>query len=147
MSGARPEKLLRARAAQEQHNKKVTTMHKWIEIEGREKRHRRIRKKIVGTKERPRLSVRRSINHLYAQIVDDTTGKTLVQLSTLSAGLKDKVSKSAGTVKGAVLLGTALAEKCKKEGISKVVFDRAGYLYHGRIKALAESARKGGLSF
>lgn len=122
-------------------------MKRWIEIEGREKRHRRIRRKIVGTKERPRLSVRRSINHLYAQIVDDTAGKTLLQLSTLSTDLKEKLSKGAGNVKGAVLLGTALAEKCKKEGITKVVFDRAGYLYHGRIKALAEAARKGGLSF
>lgn len=122
-------------------------MKKWLEIEGRQKRHRRIRRKINGTKERPRLSVRRSINHLYAQIVDDTAGKTLVQLSTLSADIKDKLSKGAGNVKGAALLGTALAEKCKKKGIAKVVFDRAGYLYHGRIKALAESARKGGLSF
>lgn len=122
-------------------------MKKWTEIEGREKRHKRIRRKIVGTKERPRLSVRRSINHLYAQIIDDTVGKTLIQLSTLSADLKSKVSKGAGNIKGAALLGTALAEKCKKEGITKVVFDRAGYLYHGRIKALAEAARKGGLSF
>lgn len=122
-------------------------MKRWIEIKGREKRHRRIRRKIVGTTERPRLSVRRSINHLYAQIVDDTAGKTLIQLSTLSADLKDKVSKGSGNVKGASLLGTVLAEKCKKEGITKVVFDRAGYLYHGRIKALADAARKGGLSF
>lgn len=122
-------------------------MNKWIKIEGREKRHQRIRNKIVGTSERPRLSVRRSINHMYAQIVDDTAGKTLVQVSTLSADVKDKASKSAGSVKGAVILGTALAEKCRKEGITKVVFDRAGYLYHGRIKALADAARKGGLSF
>ncbi|MDP3791079.1 MAG: 50S ribosomal protein L18 [Candidatus Omnitrophota bacterium] len=122
-------------------------MKKWVEIKGREKRHKRIRRKIVGTKERPRLSVRRSTNHLYAQIVDDTAGKTIVQLSTMSKDMKDKVSKSAGNVKGAALLGAALAEKCKKEGITKVVFDRAGYLYHGRVKALAEAARKGGLSF
>jgi large subunit ribosomal protein L18 len=123
-------------------------MKKWIELEGREKRHKRIRRKITGTKERPRLSVRRSINHIYAQVIDDTAGKTLLQLSTLSKGLKDKLSVGlAGNVKGAVLLGAALAEKCKKEGITKVVFDRAGYLYHGRIKALAEAARKGGLSF
>jgi large subunit ribosomal protein L18 len=120
---------------------------KWIKIKGREKRHRRIRKKIIGTKERPRLSVRRSINHLYAQIIDDRAGKTMVHISTLSTDVKDKLSKGAGNVKGAALLGAALAEKCKKEGITKVVFDRAGYLYHGRIKALAEAARKGGLSF
>lgn len=123
-------------------------MKKWIEIEGREKRHKRIRRKITGTKERPRLSVRRSINHIYAQVIDDTAGKTLLQLSTLSKDLKGKLSVGlAGNVKGASLLGTALAEKCEKEGITKVVFDRAGYLYHGRIKALAEAARKGGLSF
>lgn len=122
-------------------------MEKWLEIKGREKRHRRIRRKIVGTKERPRLSVRRSTNHLYVQVIDDMAGKTLVHLSTLSKDLKDSLKKGAGNVKGAVLLGTALAEKCKKDGITKVVFDRAGYLYHGRVKALADAARKGGLSF
>jgi large subunit ribosomal protein L18 len=121
-------------------------MNRWTEISGRIKRHARIRKKIVGTKERPRLSVRRSISHLYAQVIDDIDGKTLVQLSTLSKELEGN-RKSAGNVKGAALLGTALAEKCKKAGVTKVVFDRAGYLYHGRVKALAEAARKGGLSF
>ena len=120
---------------------------KWLQVEGRIKRHKRIRKRIIGTKERPRLSIRRSINHLYAQIIDDTAGKTLVSVSTLSTDLKDSVKKSAGNVKGAIALGTAIAEKCKKEGITKVVFDRAGYLYHGRVKALADAARKGGLSF
>ncbi|MDO8535952.1 MAG: 50S ribosomal protein L18, partial [Candidatus Omnitrophota bacterium] len=109
--------------------------------------HKRIRKKIVGTIERPRLSIRRSTSHLYAQVIDDTTGKTLVSFSTLSVDLKDKIKKDAGNVKGAVVLGSAIAEKCKKEGITKVVFDRAGYLYHGRVKALADAARKGGLSF
>ena len=122
-------------------------MKKWLKIEGREKRHKRIRKKIAGTIERPRLSIRRSTGHLYAQVIDDTTGKTLVSFSTLSVDLKDKIKKDAGNVKGAVILGSALAEKCKKEGITKVVFDRAGYLYHGRVKALAEAARKGGLNF
>jgi large subunit ribosomal protein L18 len=122
-------------------------MEKWVELKGRQKRHSRIRRKIIGTKERPRLSVRRSTNHLYAQIIDDSVGKTLVQLSTLSPDLKTKLPKGSGTVKGAAVLGTVLAEKCKKEGVTKVVFDRAGYLYHGRIKALAEAARKGGLNF
>lgn len=122
-------------------------MEKWLKIEGREKRHKRIRKKIIGTKERPRLSIRRSINHLYAQIIDDTAAKTLISLSTLSPDLRSKLAKSAGNVKGASLLGAVLAEKCKKEGVTKVVFDRAGYLYHGRVKALADAARKGGLSF
>ncbi|MDD5174050.1 MAG: 50S ribosomal protein L18 [Candidatus Omnitrophota bacterium] len=120
---------------------------KWIKISGREKRHRRIRKKIVGTIERPRLSICRSTGHLYVQLIDDTAGKTLVSFSTLSADLKDKIKKDAGNVKGAVILGSAIAEECKKKGITKVVFDRAGYLYHGRVKALAEAARKGGLSF
>ena len=122
-------------------------MEKWLSAEGRIKRHRRIRKKIVGTKERPRLSIRRSINHLYAQVVDDTVGKTLVSVSTLSPDLKEPLKNGAGNVKGAIVLGTAIAQKCKKEGITKVVFDRAGYLYHGRVKALADAARKGGLSF
>jgi len=122
-------------------------MRKWIKLEGRVKRHKRIRRKIVGTKDRPRLSVRRSTNHLYTQIIDDVAGRTIVHLSTVSKEMKDKTSRNGGNVKGAVFLGTALAEKCKKEGVTKVVFDRAGYLYHGRIKALAEAARKGGLSF
>ena len=120
---------------------------KWIKISGREKRHKRIRKKIVGTVERPRLSIRRSTSHLYAQVIDDNTGKTLVSFSTLSTDLKDKIKKDAGNVKGATIIGSAIAEKCKKAGITKVVFDRAGYLYHGRVKALADAARKGGLSF
>jgi len=122
-------------------------IEKWIKIEGRTRRRKRIRKIIVGTKERPRLSVRRSLNHLYAQVVDDVNGKTLAQVSTLSKGLKDSLKRKAGNVKGASLLGAAIAEKCKKEGIAKVVFDRAGYMYHGRVKALAEAARKGGLIF
>jgi len=122
-------------------------MEKWVELTGREKRHSRIRRKIVGTKDRPRLSVRRSSSHLYAQIIDDNAGRTLLQLSTLSPDVKGKMPKGLGTVKGAALLGTALAEKCKKDGVTKVVFDRAGYLYHGRIKALADAARKGGLDF
>ena len=120
---------------------------RWIKSSGREKRHKRIRKKIIGTIERPRLSIRRSTGHLYAQVIDDTKGNTLVSVSTLSADLKDKIKKDAGNVKGAVILGSTVAQMCKKEGIVKVVFDRAGYLYHGRVKALAEAARKGGLSF
>ena len=120
---------------------------RWIKSSGREKRHKRIRKKIIGTIERPRLSIRRSTGHLYAQVIDDTKGNTLVSVSTLSADLKDKIKKDAGNVKGAVILGSTVAQMCNKEGIVKVVFDRAGYLYHGRVKALAEAARKGGLSF
>jgi large subunit ribosomal protein L18 len=122
-------------------------MKTWIRFEGREKRHRRIRKDTSGTKEKPRLSVYRSLNHLYAQLIDDQTGKTLASLSTLSPDIKEKLEKDTGNVKGAALLGAALAEACKKNGITKIVFDRSGYLYHGRVKALAEAARKGGLIF
>ncbi len=122
-------------------------MKNWIKIEGRERRHKIIRKKIVGTNERPRLSVYRSLDHLYAQIINDVDAKTIVSLSTLSPDVRDMIKKDAGNVKGAVALGTALAETCKKKGVTKVVFDRSGYLYHGRIKALADAARKGGLQF
>ncbi|MBU0606103.1 MAG: 50S ribosomal protein L18 [Candidatus Omnitrophica bacterium] len=122
-------------------------MKKWIKIEGRERRRKIIRKKVAGTPERPRLSVRRSLSHMYAQIIDDSCGKTLVALSTLSPDVKEKAKKDCGNVKGAVLLGSAIAEASKKAGVTKVVFDRAGYLYHGRVKALAEAARKGGLQF
>lgn len=122
-------------------------MKSWIKIEGRTRRHKIIRKKIIGTVERPRLSIYRSINNIYVQIIDDIAGKTLLSLSTASADLKEKMKKDGGNVKGALILGTALADLCKKKGIDKVVFDRSGYLYHGRIKALADAARKGGLQF
>lgn len=122
-------------------------MNSWIKLSGREKRHVIMRKKITGTKERPRLSIYRSLNNIYAQLVDDTTGTTIVSLATNSPSLKDSVKKDGGNIKGAAILGTALAGLCKKSGIAKVVFDRAGYQYHGRVKALAEAARKGGLEF
>lgn len=122
-------------------------MKSWIKIEGREKRRKIIRKKINGTKDRPRLSVYRSLNHLYAQIVDDIAGNTIVALSTVSPEIREKVKKDSGNVKGAAFLGTELAGACKKKGVTKVVFDRSGYRYHGRVKALAEAARKGGLQF
>jgi len=122
-------------------------MKNWIKVEGRERRRRIIRKKVAGTIDRPRLSVRRSLSHMYAQIVDDVAGKTLVAVSTLSPELREKAGKDCGNIKGAVLLGALVAEAGKKAGVTKVVFDRAGYLYHGRVKALAEAARKGGLQF
>lgn len=122
-------------------------MKRWLKFEGRERRHKIIRKKIAGTKERPRLSVYRSLNHIYAQLIDDTIGRTLASLSTASPDLREQVKKDGGNVKGAAILGNALAELCKKSGITKVVFDRAGYMFHGRVKALAEAARKGGLEF
>jgi len=121
--------------------------NKWIKIEGRERRHKIIRKKISGTDERPRMSIYRSINHMYVQVIDDNAGKTLVSLSTSSPELKEKLKKSSGEVKGAEAVGSALAAACKAKGIKKVVFDRSGYQYHGRVKAVAEAARKGGLEF
>lgn len=121
--------------------------NKWIKIEGRERRRRIIRKKISGTLQRPRLSVYRSLNHFYAQLIDDDAGKTILSLSTIAPGIKEKVKKASGGVKGSEALGMAIAEACKAKGIKKVVFDRAGYQYHGRVKAMAEAARKGGLEF
>lgn len=122
-------------------------MNKWIKLKGRMRRRKVIRKKVSGTSDRPRLSVYRSLNHIYAQLIDDDAGKTVISLSTSSSDLRDKTKKDSGNVKGASILGLALAELCKKKGIEKVVFDRSGYLYHGRIKALADAARKGGLKF
>ncbi len=105
----------------------------------------RVRKAISGTPERPRLSVYRGNKHIYTQIIDDTTGVTLVAASTLSAELKGKV-KGAG-IETAKQVGTLLAVKAREKGIEKVVFDRGGYRYHGRIKALSDAAREGGLKF
>ena len=122
-------------------------MKKWIKLEGRNKRHKIIRKKIVGTSEKPRLSVYRSLSNLYVQLIDDTVGNTLAALSTNSPSLKDKVMKDAGNLKGAALLGLAVAELCKGKGISKIVFDRSGYTYHGKVKTLADALRKGGVKF
>jgi len=122
-------------------------MRKWVKLEGRERRHKIIRKKISGTGEKPRLSVYRSLSNMYVQLVDDTAGNTLAALSTNSPAIKEKVKKDGGNLKGAVLLGTAVAELCKEKGITKIVFDRSGYTYHGKIKALADTLRKGGLSF
>ena len=142
MSGARPVRPLPELPAVG-HN----IMKRWVKIEGRQKRRAVIRKKISGTKERPRLSIYRSLNHLHAQIIDDENGTTILTLSTASPDVKEKAKKDTGNVKGANLLGIALAEACKKKGVTKIVFDRSGYLYHGRVKALAEAARKGGLQF
>lgn len=122
-------------------------MREWIEIRGRERRRKIIRKKVSGSPERPRLAVHRSLKHIHAQVIDDATGNTLLSLSTASKDFKGKLKKDAGNVKGASLLGDALAAACKAKGISTVVFDRSGYLYHGRVKALADAARKGGLKF
>lgn len=113
---------------------------------GRFKRHNRIRKSILGTAEKPRLIVHRSLSNLYAQFVDDLNHKTLLSVTTVD---KDFIAKSkyGGNVKAASLLGEFAAQKAKEKKIDKVVFDRGGYLYHGRIKAFADAARKGGLVF
>ncbi len=111
----------------------------------RVKRHRRIRKKIAGTKDRPRLSVYRSLKNIYAQIIDDDTNTTIMTCSTQQKDLKDKIKGN--NISAAALLGEQIAKNAKDKGIESVVFDRGGYLYHGRIKAVAEAARKGGLKF
>ena len=115
-------------------------------VSARLKRKKRIRSRIQGTPERPRLNVFRSLKHIYAQAVVDTTGKTLASASTLSPELRGTL-KYAGNVEAAKKVGELIAKKCLEKGIPKVVFDRSGYLYHGRIKALAEAARAGGLIF
>ena len=113
----------------------------------RQRVHLRVRTRVRGTPERPRLCVYRSNGHIYAQVIDDVEGKTLVSVSTNTPALKETLKKASGNVKGAAALGTAVADLCKKKGITKVVFDRSGYLYHGRVAALADAARQGGLEF
>ena len=115
----------------------------------RERRHLRVRSKVAGTPERPRLCVQRTLSHIYAQLIDDAQGRTLVSASTLSKEVKGTLPKKGqgGNKAAAETVGKVLAEKAMKAGIKKVVFDRGGYRYHGRVLALADSARKGGLSF
>jgi large subunit ribosomal protein L18 len=109
-------------------------------------RHRRVRRKITGIISRPRLCVFRSLNHIYAQLIDDSIGKTLVSMSTLDSQVRSKADGMVKTKK-AEIVGTLLAEKALNRGIKQVVFDRGGYKYHGRVKALAEAAKKTGLEF
>jgi large subunit ribosomal protein L18 len=113
----------------------------------RVRRKKRVRKKIQGTSERPRLCVYRSTNHIYAQIIDDTIGRTLVEASSISKEFATKTGKDSGNKKGAALIGSAIAEKARNMGIKKVIFDRNGFLYHGRVKSLSEAARENGLEF
>ena len=113
---------------------------------GRQKRKKRIRSRITGTVDRPRLNVFRSLKHIYVQAIVDTTGETLATASTLSPELRGNL-KYPGNVEAAKKVGDLIAKKCLEKGIQKVVFDRSGYLYHGRIKALAEAARASGLIF
>lgn len=105
--------------------------------------HKRIRKRMGGTPDRPRLAVFRSLNHIYVQVIDDQQGHTLVAAGSTEKDLKVK----GGNVEGAKLIGKAVAERAKQKGITKVVFDRGGFQYHGRVKALAEAAREAGLEF
>jgi large subunit ribosomal protein L18 len=110
------------------------------------KRHLRVRKKIEGTEARPRLNVFRSSKHIYAQIIDDVTGVTMASASTLDKELKEDVSNG-GNVNAARKVGELIARRAKEKGVEKVVFDRGGYIYHGRVQALAEAARETGLDF
>jgi large subunit ribosomal protein L18 len=116
-------------------------------LAGRKRRHVRIRKKVQGTAERPRLSVFRSLNHIYAQLVDDLAGRTIMTVSSLDKGLVPDVKTAKGKVAAGKIVGKALAAKAKEKGIDRVCFDRGGYLYHGRVKAVADGAREGGLTF
>ena len=109
----------------------------------RKRVHKRIRRKVAGSTERPRLAVFRSVKHIYAQVIDDAVGHTL---AAASSNEKNGV-KSGGNVAGAKAVGKLLAERAREKGVKSVVFDRGGYLYHGRVKALAEAAREGGLEF
>ena len=117
-----------------------------------DRRHRiqlRQRKRIAGTSDRPRLSIFRSVGHIYAQVIDDLSGRTLVAASSIDANVKGTFSKGigGGNVKGAEAIGKAIAERSIEKGIKRVVFDRGGFLYHGRIRAVADAARKAGLEF
>jgi large subunit ribosomal protein L18 len=115
--------------------------------ESRQKRQKRVRRRIKGTPESPRLSVFRSLNHVYAQIIDDSTASTLVTASSLTKEIRSQISGKGGNREGAAIVGKAIAERALEKSIKKVVFDRNGFLYHGRVKALAEAARENGLDF
>jgi len=119
---------------------------KLVKKYARIKRHRRVRKKVFGTPERLRLCVFKSINHIYAQIVDDVSANTLLTVSTLTPDVREKV-KNGGNIEPAKAVGEAIGKKALEKNIYNVVFDRGGYPYHGRVKALAESAREAGLIF
>ena len=112
----------------------------------RQKRHNRVRKKVVGTTEKPRLNVYRSLCNIYAQVIDDSQAATLVSASTIDPEVRGKV-KSGGNVDGAKAVGELLAKRAIEKGIKQVVFDRGGYKYHGRVQTLADAAREAGLEF
>ena len=110
----------------------------------RKRRHARVRQKVVGTSQRPRLNIYRSLNHIYAQLIDDSNGQTLLAVSTLDSALRKNLGSKNKTEQAAVV-GNALAERAKQIGIAEAVFDRGGNKYHGRVKALADASREGGL--
>jgi large subunit ribosomal protein L18 len=112
----------------------------------RKKRHMRLRNKISGSAERPRLNVYRSSSHIYAQVIDDTKGITLVSASSMEEAIKEQV-KSTGSKEAAALVGKMVGDRAKEKGIESITFDRGGYIYHGRVKALAEGVREAGLKF
>ena len=115
--------------------------------QARLRRHRRVRKTVVGTPERPRLNVFRSLDHIYAQIIDDSAGHTLVSASTVDKEVRGLVDGAAKKSDEAKVVGRVLAERALARGVNQVVFDRGGYQYHGRVKALADAAREAGLTF
>ena len=117
-----------------------------LKVVGRKIRHLRVRTKVQGTAARPRLAIYRSLNHIYAQVVDDAAGRTLVSVDSRSPDFRGK-AKRGGNVAAAKIVGELVAQKAKAGGIAQVVFDRGGYQYHGRVKALAEAARAAGLAF
>jgi large subunit ribosomal protein L18 len=114
---------------------------------GRALRHRRIRRRVRGSAEQPRLAIFRSLKHVYAQLIDDDQSATLCAVSSLEAQAREALSSEKAKLKQTRILGKMLAERAKEKGISRVAFDRGGYLYHGHIKELAEGAREGGLKF
>ncbi len=118
-------------------------IHKTQKNEIRQRIHKRIRRKLSGTSERPRLAVFRSVAHIYVQVIDDSKGQTVVSASSIEKSAKT----NGGNVAAAKAIGKAIAERAKEKGIKKVVFDRGGYIYHGRVKALADAAREAGLEF
>ena len=118
-----------------------------IKNDKRLRRKKHIRKGVLGTPQRPRLVVYRSAKHIYAQLVDDTKSRTLMTVSTLNKDLADEIKSADGKIAKSRIVGKKIGEMAKKKKISKVVFDRSGYLYHGRVKAVADGAREGGLEF
>jgi large subunit ribosomal protein L18 len=113
----------------------------------RQRIHTRIRRRVRGTSERPRLAVFRSVKHIYAQVIDDTQGQTIVAAGSIEKTAGEKAAASGGNIAGAKAIGKLVAERAQDKGIKSVVFDRGGYHYHGRVKALADAAREAGLEF